>query len=205
MAKMIPLLGPGVLFESAAEELIYREMQSELPDDWLVLYSIWIRKVKGKRNAEIDFLVITDTACLVIEVKGGKCWKDANNEWHFRPTQGGKENVKSEGPFDQARKAYYAIQSHFYRIKKKSLIHDYNWGYAVITPDCALDVSKDDIATDPLLLRDARQQNLPLSEFIESVSSYWLEENQRLKQQIAEQEAVQRMSQQIVAALRSDW
>ena len=79
MAEMIPLLAPGVLFESAAEEALYREMQSGLPDDWVVLYSIWIRKVKGKGHAEIDLLVISDTACLVIEVKGGICWKDADN------------------------------------------------------------------------------------------------------------------------------
>lgn len=202
MATMIPEVSGDTVFDSAAEKNVYFKLKSELPDEWLVLHSIWIRKARRKKHAEIDFVIITDKACLIVEVKGGECWKDENNMWHFKKIRGDEESVRREGPFDQARTAMYAVENHIKRINKEYLFYTHNWGYAVITPECPLEVSTKDIGTDPRLLLDERRYPDHLLDFIADVTAYWYEENRRMKRDLRRDP--DEISAKIMSQRRSD-
>ena len=183
--RIMPPLGANDVFESDAEKAVYLKLGRELGEDELALYSLWIRKTSSsKKHAEIDFLVATSKAFLILEVKGGLVWRDSLGIWHFRPRNGGQENTKREGPFDQARVALHAVESHLKRAGKSTLFHNYTWGYGVITPNCAFDVSRSDIGTDAELLLDIRKFDEPLHVFLEQLSDYWTKDCEERKREL---------------------
>lgn len=184
-SSIFPALGAGSIFESQAEKAVYEKLDRELKGESRALYSLWIRKTaSAKKHAEIDFLVATRKAFILLEVKGGEFWRDAAGLWHFRPRHGGTENTKREGPFDQARVALHAVESHLKRHDRPELFYNYVWGYGVIAPDCALEIPGTDIGCSSDLLLDSRRFDEPIDDFISRLSDYWERDCIRRKEKL---------------------
>ena len=73
MAHMIPPRGPDK-FRSAAERTLYRELDQQLSDEYIVLHSVaWLSRGGGRsHDGEADFLIAHPRyGVLLVEVKGG--------------------------------------------------------------------------------------------------------------------------------------
>src|SRR5260221_10223914 len=115
MATILPRVRPVTSDGVSLAQLDVLDALAKLPVDWTVLHSLWLKTHAVKLHAEADFVVISDRAVLLLEVKGGEVWRD-DDGWHFRRKSGAGENVKAEGPLDQARGAYYAARAHLREI-----------------------------------------------------------------------------------------
>ncbi|MBK8686899.1 MAG: NERD domain-containing protein [Betaproteobacteria bacterium] len=91
-----PIASDGV----SQAELDVLDALASGPPDWHVLHSLWLKSHQRKRDAEVDFIVVTSAGVLCLEAKGGDVWRD-DAGWHFRPKRGGKEDVRPHGPIDQ--------------------------------------------------------------------------------------------------------
>jgi hypothetical protein len=188
MARMLPPLSDGFVFRSRAERDVYAWLSSETPDEWVVLHSVWLRRSQQKEHAEIDFLVLTDTACLCLEVKGHKVWRDGEGSWHFETLDGSKSEIRNEGPFDQAREAYYSARRTLEAFDQKHLFFNRVWGYGVITPDCALDVRKGDGWVAPEMLIDSRRYPNDAVAAIDELVDYWETDKKEHKRNLGRSE-----------------
>jgi len=172
MALIYPSFRPGRSDKVSGAELDVLDALATLPDNWLVLHSLWMKTHSRKLHAEADFVLITDRAVLILEVKGGEVWRDGHG-WHFRTKSGSREDIKPEGPFDQARGAYYGLRKHLNDCGHPELFKEVVWGYGVICPDCILHVPGNDPFVDPKMLLDERGFPGGLSTFINELSEYW--------------------------------
>lgn len=83
--------------------------------------------------AEVDFVVLTPAALIVVEVKGGRLGRN-DGMWTFT-NRYGNTHTRREGPFEQARSAMFALEKVLReRLPRTSI----PMGYLVITPDQAL-------------------------------------------------------------------
>lgn len=171
MALIYPSFRPRSDKVSDAE-LDVLEALSALPEDWFVLHSLWMKTHSRKLHAEADFVLITDRGALILEVKGGEVWRDSYG-WHFRTKSGSREDIKSEGPFDQARGAYYAVRKHLTDCGHPELFNEIVWGYGVICPDCVLNVPDGDPFVDPRMLLDESGFPSGLRTYLTNLIEYW--------------------------------
>jgi hypothetical protein len=172
MAKLYPSVRPAGSEKVSDAELAVYDALAVTEDDWLIIHSLWLKSHSRKLHAEADFILITDNAVLIIEVKGGDVWRD-HDGWHFRPRSGRGENVKREGPFEQAMGAYYALRKHLADCGHVDLFDDHVWGYGVICPDCVLDIPGRDASVDPCMLLDAAGFPQGLKSYIATLTDYW--------------------------------
>lgn len=105
----------------------------------ITLHSLLLPEHDYKLTAEIDFVLILETAVLVVEVKGARVscreglWTYSDRKGHSRTSR--------EGPFQQASSAMYALRSSLReRLGAKRTV-DIPFGYLVITPDVDLPAS----------------------------------------------------------------
>jgi len=172
MATVLPRSHPVASDRVSPSELDVLRRLEALPKDWIVLHSLWLKTHRVKRDAEIDFVVVTDQAVLLLEVKGGNVWRD-DDGWHFQPTRGGEETIKREGPIEQVRGAYYALRSHFRDVKRPDLFEEYVWGFGAILPDCTLQVDPRDPGIDRAMILDEREYPSGLDTYLSRLVSYW--------------------------------
>lgn len=173
MAVVFPSVRPIASDDVSQAERDVLDALAMLPPDWQVIHSLWLKTHKVKLHAEADFILVTDRAILILEVKGGNVWRDEEG-WHFQSKFGHKKNTKKEGPFDQARGAYYALREHLESSGRKELFDDYIWGYGVICPECVLNISQRDAFVDPCMLLDERGFPGVLQSFVEKLTTYWV-------------------------------
>lgn len=159
-----------------AEQLTWKAIRKYGRPDWEVIHTLWIKRHKYKQHAEVDFVLITDAAVLLLEVKGGEVYPRDDGKWNVG------HRIENEGPFDQVRSAYYAIQAHVLEYADKDLFFDRVWGYGVILPECTLNINERDPAIAPEMLLDKRHfpENLP--GYVDELTAYWKAENERLKE-----------------------
>lgn len=157
---------------SAAEEAVREALEGVCPPDWVILHSLWLKTHQFKAHAEVDFVVITDRAVLLLEVKGGMVWRQ-DDTWFFQTRSGSNTDTSREGPVDQVRGAYYAIREHLRSVGRIDLFHDQIWGYGVITPNCAVHIPPTDTAIDPDIWLDQRHFPTGVRAFIDRLTGVW--------------------------------
>jgi len=172
MGTMIPGVRPCASEWVSQAERDVLDALANFPGDWHLIHSLWLKTHKVKLHAEVDFVLIWERAVLLLEVKGGDVWRD-DEGWHFRSKSGHGENVKKEGPFDQARGAYYALREHLQNCERDDLFDDFIWGYGVICPDCVLNISQRDAFVDPCMLLDERGFPHHLAVYLSALVDYW--------------------------------
>jgi hypothetical protein len=173
MAKMLPPPDENVIFRSEAERAVYQYFDEQAPDEWAVLYSLWFQGSVKKIHSEVDFLVITEHGCFCLEIKGHNVWRDEKSVWHFETLDGSRHRTSNEGPFDQIREAYYDVRNHLESVRKVDYFYNLVWGHGVVTPDCALEVPRNDASVDPSMLADLRIFPEKMDEFVAGLTGYW--------------------------------
>ncbi len=169
---------------SFGEQLVLNALRETSPAEWVLMHSLWLKDHESKQHAEIDFLVITDRAALILEVKGGVVFRESDGRWHFAKKNMSEEFVKREGPFDQARSAFYAVRNYFDEAKQLYLFHNRIWGYGVILPQCILQMNGRDPAIKPEMYLDARSFPEGLMSFVDKLTDYWEIDNIRMKEKL---------------------
>lgn len=169
MAVLIPTVF-GRRLTSDAERKLAERFERELPGDAVLLHSVGLVRHRTKRWAEVDFVLISEAGIFCIEVKGGRVARK-DGVWSFTDRLG-HVDTKHEGPFEQAGSAAGALQAW---LDAENVRRDdgsrYQVGYAVMTPDCVLDVVGPDI--DPGLLFDRRDPTESLGLFVDRIGSHW--------------------------------
>jgi hypothetical protein len=173
LARPVPEARPDETLHSRAEIVVYDALRTGLPDDWVFLHSLWLKTHPRKLDAEADFVLITPSSVLVLEVKGGIVWRDEKG-WHNADLRGKEERPLAEGPFDQARGAMYAMKKHLEELDRRDLWRDFAWGYAVVLPDCRLEVPRTDTQVSAEMLLDVVGFPGNLRGFVDTLSKYWI-------------------------------
>lgn len=156
---------------SAAEAKIYREFvrdNSEVAADWLVIHSLGLANHNRKPYAEMDFLVITPSRYIGLEIKGGRV-RCSDGRWWFVDRYG-NENSKPESPLDQAKGATFALRDF---LREKLPIRYFKFGFATMFPD--IDATQSLFGTEwgSIPIYSKNDAKKPISEFIDKVMQYW--------------------------------
>jgi len=117
MSNIIPELTEAQIREipSYAEQVTYRALRDQLPNDWMVVHSLELvtshPKYESHADREADFVVFAPNyGVLVVEVKGGGIgYNKENDSWHSI-NNNGKFVIKN--PIRQAKEAKYEIRRH---------------------------------------------------------------------------------------------
>lgn len=161
MAKMIPSVWED-RNGSRAEELIYRKLRDETPDDWFAIHSVGLIGHEFKSWAEIDFVLVGPFGVICLEVKGGRITL-RDGIWFSN------ENRLSESPFQQAGGGAAALRARlreaFPRVKR-ALVE-----YAVAFPDVRFDARGPSI--EPALVYDERDLGVSIAKFVDRVEGHW--------------------------------
>lgn len=158
-----------------AEQLSLNAIKRFGQPNWDVIHSLWIKRHFYKEHAEIDFILITSDAVLLLEVKGGEVYPREDGTWQIA------SRVSKEGPFQQIRSAYFAIKDHVIEHSDADFFHNRVWGYGVILPDSLLNIDGRDPAICKEMLLDKRGFPEDFSQYIDKLTAYWKRENIRLK------------------------
>lgn len=177
MATMYPptFAEPGDKAVPWGEQQVFNELKNNTPDDWVVLHSLRLKTHAFKKSGEADFVLITDKGVLVLEVKGGENFRNAEGHW-VQTKKGHSDRVSVEGPFNQAAGAYFAIESYLRKANKKELIERLPWGWGVIMPHCIPQLPNADPAIDPEMLLDQKHFPEGLIDWASTLVEYWRED-----------------------------
>lgn len=135
MAKFFPDIPPDIK-KSEAEYSLYRVLKG-LPDEWVVLHSVYVHQHAYKRSGEADFLLISPKVIMVIEVKGGVVYAEGG-EWCFK-NRHGDISRKKESPYQQAESAWHALKNlALTRPGAEALLNKVAHGWGCYFPDCVI-------------------------------------------------------------------
>lgn len=121
MAKVFPAKYIG---KKGAEELVFHKLLSLHSDNWHFFHSVDIARHPEKVSGEIDFVAVSRTALITLEVKGGRITR-TNGIWHAN----GRE--MDESPIKQAKDNYHALR----RYLKKNGFSKLPGGHCCLWPD----------------------------------------------------------------------
>ena len=139
--------------------------------DSCLIHSVNLPEHKYKEWAEIDFLFISKSGILVIEVKGGRISRDGG-VWKFKDRYG-NINEKNEGPDVQANTAKYALKK---KLKKQFPNINFNnviLGWAVVFPDVDYAAQSLELPDELVCDVDSMKKNL-FKVFLTNAYKYWI-------------------------------
>lgn len=157
---------------SQGEKDVFDALKNNTPDSWIVLHSLRLKTHEFKKSGEADFVVISETGVLVIEVKGGKNYRNESGQW-VQSRRGFEDRISNEGPFKQAMGAYFAIENYLKNSGHKELTDRLPWGWGVIMPHCIPELPDNDLEISPEMLLDQKQFPEGLVDWIDSLIEYW--------------------------------
>jgi hypothetical protein len=140
---------------SDAERLLFRELQHQLPDDWLVFHRRpWhAPNAEGSaRDGEADFVLAHPRlGILVVEAMSGGVGRDPKTGLWHAVDHAGRRLHAIDDPFAQARRGHHALLR---RLKELPAGAKRWWtvGHAVAFPDIAFDVGL--LEADPAIVLD---------------------------------------------------
>lgn len=138
MSNIIPTLTADEILKipSKAEQLVYKALMEQIPDDWLIIHSLEFviehQKYESHADREADFVVFApDYGVLVVEVKGGGIGYDKEvDDWYSIDRNGNEHGIKN--PLRQSKDAKYEIRRHMSsRSRGKNLLI----AHAALFPD----------------------------------------------------------------------
>lgn len=164
MAWMIP---DEPAHNSSEAELRLFELMKSLPEDFVVLHSLGLTHHEHKRWSEIDFVIVCPDGVFLLEVKGGMVER-TNGKWFVKDRNNKKESL-GRGPFAQVGSAEAATRRFLWdRLPETRTM---TMGYAVVTPDCILNLAGLDV--DPAICFDATNLSLGLKPLLASLVMHW--------------------------------
>ena len=139
--------------------------------DSCLIHSVNLPEHKYKEWAEIDFLFISKSGILVIEVKGGRVSRDGG-AWKFKDRYG-NINEKNEGPDVQANTAKYALKKKLEKQFSNINFNNIVLGWAVIFPDVDYAAQSLELPDELVCDVDSMKKN-PFKMFLTNVYKYWI-------------------------------
>lgn len=166
MARMIP---PTIhsSVRSGAERALFAVLDKKANDEWICLHSLGLARHDYKRRGEIDFLLITPLGVFVLEVKGGRVRRE-NGMWVFT-NRFGQRSSKSEGPFDQASSAMFALERRV-RDGLGDKWADVLFGYGVALLD--VEFTSVGVDADAEIVYDVRDREKPFARFVDRMARF---------------------------------
>jgi UvrD-like helicase C-terminal domain/Nuclease-related domain/Uncharacterized conserved protein (DUF2075) len=159
-------------FRSRAESRVFDLLRESRFDEFAVaLHSLNLPFHRYKEWAELDFVVVSRLAVLLLEVKGGgvEC---RDGIWYFK-NRFGEEHRRSEGPFDQVRGAMFGLRRLLDDRGLGSLCRRFAWGWGVVFPDATCPLPGVEIPASTILDRAALDRNRTIDPYLIELSQYW--------------------------------
>lgn len=160
-------LGPQVI--STAERRVHAALLTAALDG-VALHSLNLPEHEYKRSCELDFVVILDTAVVVLEVKGAQV-SCRDGMWTFWD-RAGHRRTSDEGPFRQAGSGMYALKARLSERLNEGWLSDVTFGWLVVTPDVDLPASAE-WAEETYLGRARFTRTDGLEKAIRSAAAFW--------------------------------
>ena len=164
---------------SKAEKRVFDRLRLSLEEDntCTAFHSLNLTRHAYKRFGEIDFLIVTKQALIVIEVKGGRvgCQEGI---WRYTDKFGDVHTSK-EGPFRQAESALHALVTNLRTNLPDKICSQMTIGYGVVCPDCELLVQGAE--WDPHVLLDSRTFN-GFEGWLKRLIKYWREKDHKYRE-----------------------
>ena len=169
MSLMIPSTYDHRLNISEGEKKLFDQLKT-LDDSYVVIHSLGIAQHRKKIFSEIDFVIICEAGILCLEVKGGHV-RRSEGLWVFT-NRHGKENYKSEGPFEQSVSAMFALRDYLKNhFKSGDPLVKCCYACGVAFPDTPFTQIGPDII-DEIILDPVRPAG-GLRAYITNVFAYW--------------------------------
>ncbi len=170
-----PYLGDEV--KSNAERKIFDLLHNLNFDNAVVIHSLGLPRHKSKIYGEIDFVIICELGIACLEIKGGGVSCN-NGKWSFTDRYG-KENTKTEGPFEQITTAMFSLRQ---RIQKQFAnnykIKNTNFASGVMFPDIEFNYEGQSII--PEIIYDLKSETNDITQFVKNIFSYWIKQNPKV-------------------------
>lgn len=165
--------------ESIAEKRVFDRLSLIFEDDnsYTAFHSLNLTRHAYKRFGEIDFVIVSKHALIVIEVKGGRV-RCQDGVWHYK-NKYGEENTSREGPFKQAESALHALIKNIKSNIPQRIYSQITIGYGVVTPGCELQAQGAE--WDPHVLLDARHFH-GLEGWLKRLIKYWREKDHKSRE-----------------------
>jgi len=127
MRMVPPVLPPRA---TGTESEVFNLLERVPSQCGVVLSALNLSEHEYKKWGEIDFVVVSDTGLLVLEVKGGQVYCDGGL-WRYE-SRGRKPVERAESPTAQAGSAYFSLRNHLHRVVGKASIDEATTGFGVI-------------------------------------------------------------------------
>lgn len=159
-------------FESSAEQKLFPHFEEIKLDGATVFHSLNLPKHQKKQFSEADYVVVSPSGVLVLEVKGGRI-SSRQGVWYSQDRDNQLHELK-ESPIVQARDARVAIEK---MLRDKSFdldIRRINFGFGVMFPDVQLnDIGIELVKEEIFDVVDWDRKNLGI--WLKKLYKYWAE------------------------------
>jgi len=175
MANIIPKLTEEEILNipSKAEQIVYKALEEQIPDNWLVVHSLEFithhPKYKSHADREADFVIFApEYGVLVVEVKGGGIGYDKEfNQWFSIDRNQKQHEIKN--PLKQSKDAKYEIRRHFLsRLPNHQLL----LAHAALFPDIE-NVSQLHSIDSPADILGSNNSLQDIKSWCEKIFHYW--------------------------------
>lgn len=188
--KLIPA-EIGLECKSNAERKVFNFLKESSLDGY-AFHSVGLPKHKKKAYSEADFIVVTHSGILCLEVKGGRVSCE-NGLWAFENTHN-QIDYKKEGPFEQAAGALFALEEALEKILP--WVSKTSFASGVVFPDITFTYRG--VSVIPEIIYDCSSKEF-FDEFINNCYNYWDSRRHRRLYNLTEDEI-----EQIKRAIRDD-
>jgi hypothetical protein len=158
--------------KSPAERQLFARLRRVEDSNWYWgLHSLNLPEHVWKRMSEIDFVVAGPRGIYALEVKGGNV-ACHNGVWTFTDRYG-EARRKHESPFAQASSAMFTLEK---LLREKAPAVDLSrvtFGYAVVLPDCNLNVEGVEWAPEMVFDRRQLDRSDGLRRSLSRLVRYW--------------------------------
>jgi hypothetical protein len=167
---MIPPTHPAIA-SSNAERKVFESLAAIRLGPSAAIHSLRLTNHAYKAVGEIDFIIVTPSGILVLEVKGGGVRVDGNGIWHYTDRYG-SDHASKEGPFKQASSAMFALMNRRHGKGPYVLPRSVPIGYGVIFPDCEFD--QDSAEWDHEIILSSRElRDVGIKTYLHRMIEYW--------------------------------
>jgi ATP:corrinoid adenosyltransferase len=170
MAIMIPPSGSEN--STAGENAVFKKLGRELPENWVVLHSVWSESGNGGPDRESDIFILSPLGFFSLEVKGGNV-SCRQGVWTIQSRE--VSYSKKISPWDQSRNAYFSVTKKLASCDDS--LRNVLGGWGVIMPRVRFDFEI--VGCDKNILLDNQNYDDDITKFIEYLSAYHDEKTNR--------------------------
>jgi hypothetical protein len=155
--------------------------EAEFGGGWRAYHSLNCSEHEYKRWAEIDFLLLGPDGAFVLEVKGGRVSRK-EGVWIYTD-RFGREHTSSEGPFEQAKSAMYALKkmlSEKYRLASVAT-DNLVFGFGVVFPHIEWDLDTTEMPREIVADSSSFSSKKSFERYLKRLKTYWLSKEKRPK------------------------